>query len=37
MEIKDIQKNLDKIRGSKDMWKEFEYSDPDINYMKRYA
>ncbi|MCP3776694.1 hypothetical protein NLX71_25990, partial [Paenibacillus sp. MZ04-78.2] len=37
MEAKDVRQNIDKIRSSRDLWKEFEYQDPDVNYFKRYA
>ncbi|SCW68500.1 hypothetical protein SAMN04487970_102850 [Paenibacillus tianmuensis] len=37
MEAKDVRRNIDKIRSSRDLWKEFEYQDPDVNYFKRYA
>lgn len=36
MEIRDIKNNFEKIRGSKKMWEEFAYLQPN-NYMKRYA
>lgn len=36
IEIKNISKNIEVIRKSKDMWREFEYAQPD-NYVKRHA
>ncbi|MCG7409570.1 hypothetical protein MH117_19375 [Paenibacillus sp. ACRRX] len=37
MNAKDVRPNIEQIRNSRDLWKEFAYQDPDINYSKRYA
>lgn len=37
LEPKEIIRNIETIRNSKPLWKEFEYQDKDENYFKRYA
>ncbi len=37
LEPKEIIRNIETIRNSKPLWKEFEYQEKDENYFKRYA
>ncbi|MGM1050543.1 MAG: hypothetical protein ACQEXX_31115 [Bacillota bacterium] len=37
MDAKEVRQNIEQIRNSRDLWTEFEYQDPDINYIKRHA